>query len=831
MELLSFSKYVAKKRVLLGKSQKQLAETLSYTPQAVSRFESLNSAFPIELLNSLCQFLECGLEDIYHRNLEPSSFKKIAIDWDGLPKELAKARKSTPLTQEAFAEALGISSRVIRNYESGATTPSYQLLERWAKLANLSPMALLEKPKQEIQKPINAPLPFYKKRPILTFLIAVLLIAIPTASISIPLAIRRQADSPTSSEVPSLSLESSETTFSDDTPSTTQESKPAEESASESSIVSSSVDENAPTEDEYTPGVLIENGEVTGYIGSSPHLIIPGHWNGYAVTSIREGAFWNNSVMEEVTIPNTFNKIPTEAFSGAGELKKANLPNTITKIEGGAFRGCWKLSRLDLPEHVTSLGIEAFAGSGIQELYLPATCTSLVWESFQDMNSLESIEVEEGNPYFSSFDRALYVRNQSEMIFCPAKVEGLLTLPKNLKTIHRDLLGLAYSVTGFQVEEGSEYLSAFDTLLYNKEQTELLYCPGQCKSNIMIPKTAKTVDFSLFYNCVNLTEVSVEEGNPYFAFIDGVVYDKGVTRMQYCPQHLGKALNIPETVTFLPYSSLQGADITAFNVEEGNLHYASIDGVLFNKKKTTLLAYPFLRNDSFYQVPEGTETIQNGTFYFHKSLEGVAFPDSLKTIKYGAFEETNLSHVEFGSGLETIEGYAFAFTKLEEVEIPNGVKKIKSGAFSNCSSLVSCSLPDSVEELGDSVFAEDESLRNVSVPPKATNIGDGCFRRCAVSFIDIPEGVTEIRVESFAYCQNLKEVVLPASLQYIRDAAFAECNNLQAFYYRGTEEQFSHINIPEGQKSLLSNPFFYSETEPSDSGNYWHYVDGKPVAW
>ena len=279
MELLSFSKYVAKKRALLGKSQKQLAEALSYTPQAVSRFESLNSAFPIELLNSLCRFLECGVEDIYHRNLEPSSFKKIAIDWDNLPKELAKARKSTPLTQEAFAEALGISSRVIRNYESGATTPSYQLLERWAKLANLSPIALLQKPEPVIQKPINAPLTFYKKRPVLTFLIAVMVIAIPAASISIPLVVKNRLAVTQSSLVETSEpiFESSEpepaSSYGDETSTPSSSNESSSQPSSEPSTSSSQ--EGSPTNEVYTPGILIEEGEVTGYIGQDRHVIIP----------------------------------------------------------------------------------------------------------------------------------------------------------------------------------------------------------------------------------------------------------------------------------------------------------------------------------------------------------------------------------------------------------------------------------------------------------------------------------------------------------------------------------------------------------------------------
>ena len=97
-------------------------------------------------LDPLCKFLECSIDDLLERNLESSAYRKVSIDWDSLPKNLAEARKSSSLSKEAFAEALGISSRVIRNYESGSATPSFQLLESWADLSKKQAADFLKKP-------------------------------------------------------------------------------------------------------------------------------------------------------------------------------------------------------------------------------------------------------------------------------------------------------------------------------------------------------------------------------------------------------------------------------------------------------------------------------------------------------------------------------------------------------------------------------------------------------------------------------------------------------------------------------------------------------------
>ena len=276
MERMPFSKYVAKKRALQGKSQKQLAEALSYTPQAISRFESLNSAFPIELLDPLCKFLECSIDDLLERNLESSAYRKVTIDWDSLPKNLAEARKSSSLSKEAFAEALGISSRVIRNYESGSTAPSFQLLESWADLSKKQAADFLKKPVVVPQKPPHAPLPFYKRRPILIPLIAVVTIAVPAASIAIPFAVKETKRNGSHSEASSLNeesspIEESSVPSSFEVPSSSESesfSSPDEGSSSVSSTESqesSSSSESLPPASYNIEPVLSEDGKTLTY--------------------------------------------------------------------------------------------------------------------------------------------------------------------------------------------------------------------------------------------------------------------------------------------------------------------------------------------------------------------------------------------------------------------------------------------------------------------------------------------------------------------------------------------------------------------------------------
>ena len=63
--------------------------------------------------------------------------------------------------------------------------------------------------------------------------------------------------------------------------------------------------------------------------------------------------------------------------------------------------------------------------------------------------------------------------------------------------------------------------------------------------------------------------------------------------------------------------------------------------------------------------------------------------------------------------------------------------------------------------------------------------------------------------------------------------AFAECNTLEAVYYRGTATQWQAVTIGSDSFVSTTTVYCYSETQPTDTGNYWHYdTDGvTPVKW
>ena len=72
-----------------------------------------------------------------------------------------------------------------------------------------------------------------------------------------------------------------------------------------------------------------------------------------------------------------------------------------------------------------------------------------------------------------------------------------------------------------------------------------------------------------------------------------------------------------------------------------------------------------------------------------------------------------------------------------------------------------------------------DNLHDVVLPASVTDLGTRAFESCIKLFKITMPGVDYIGIESFAHCENLKEIALPKTLGKIRKAAFADCKALE----------------------------------------------------
>ena len=251
--------------------------------------------------------------------------------------------------------------------------------------------------------------------------------------------------------------------------------------------------------------------------------------------------------------------------------------------------------------------------------------------------------------------------------------------------------------------------------------------------------------------------------------------------------------------------------LTEIRAEEDNPAFSSADGVLFNKDKTVLMAYPAGKPEKTYTVPDGVTAIVYGAFSYCEALEKVVLPRSLKTVGDHAFQCCqNLTAVVLPEGLERIGWSAFLYcSSLEEITLPDSLLSIDRCAFSGCKALREIFLPARLGEIGEGAFRECGSLRSFAVAP-----GSGAFAAQDGVLFDrdkttllwypigsgreeyaVPEGVTAIGKDAFQGNRDLRSVVFPASLREIGGAAFTDCGNLTS------------VVIPDGVRTIGSSAF------------------------
>lgn len=197
---------------------------------------------------------------------------------------------------------------------------------------------------------------------------------------------------------------------------------------------------------------------------------------------------------------------------------------------------------------------------------------------------------------------------------------------------------------------------------------------------IKISDNVRIIEDDTFSNCYNLEKVILGEN----------VESIGSGAFSYCGSL--KYIYIPKKVKKLYEGIFYNCyNLERIDVDENNILYTSIDGVVFNKDKSILVCFPKGKSNS-YTIPNGTKSIYDNAFYNCKDLENITFPESLREIGFNSFSECN---------------------NLKEVLLPNNVEDIKMYAFYNCKNLKSVVLGNNIQNIEDSAFENCKNLNKV----------------------------------------------------------------------------------------------------------------------
>ena len=539
-------------------------------------------------------------------------------------------------------------------------------------------------------------------------------------------------------------------------------------------------------------------------------LVIPD-----TVTEIKAYAFYSCDFLTSVTIGNSVESIGNHAFSYCDSLSSVTIGNSVTSIGDDAFDSCTSLSSVnylgtieqwcgitfdDYCANPLCNGAELYLnGELVEDLVIPNTVTEIEDWAFVGCTSLSNVTIPDSVTSVGSY----------AFEYCTSL--SSVTIPDSVTSIgdyafrYCYKLVEVYNLSSLTIKKGSDsngdvgyyaldVYTSLDTpsklstdsngyiIHTNGEEKTLVGYVGS-ESELTLPSGITSINQRAFYGCTSLTSVTIPNS----------VTRTGSYAFHECYNLM--SITIGSSVTSIGYDAFYGC-------------YKLVE----------------VYNLSTLTVEKGSGSNGGISRYALDVYTSLDTPSKISTDSDGYIIHTNGEE-------KTLVGYTGSE---RELTIPSGITSINKFAFYYCSSLTSVTIGNSVTSIGNAAFYGCDSLISVTIGNSVTSIGWGTFYGCtSLTSVTIPDSVTSIGEDAFYNCISLSSVTIGNSVTSIGDEAFNGCISLSTVYYNGTEEEWSGISISGDYNYDLTDAtrYYYSETEPTTSGNYWHYVDGVPTPW
>jgi hypothetical protein len=238
---------------------------------------------------------------------------------------------------------------------------------------------------------------------------------------------------------------------------------------------------------------------------------------------------------------------------------------------------------------VTAIGNEAFAfpNTGLTSISLPNGLVSIGSLAFLD-----------GGFTTISIPNTVTTIGLAAFEDCQALIS--ITIPASVTTLGPGAFSGCNNLTGLSIDPANPNYSTDGFALFDRNKATLIECLASTTGSYVIPGSVTTIGDPGFADCSYLTSVSFPAGVASFS-------------------------------SPYPYLFLDCFNLTQFTVDAANPYFSSDGIALFNKAKTTLIAYS-PGTAGTYVVPAGVTSIADTAFFSCAGLVGVTMPTGLMSI-------------------------------------------------------------------------------------------------------------------------------------------------------------------------------------------------------
>ena len=462
---------------------------------------------------------------------------------------------------------------------------------------------------------------------------------------------------------------------------------------------------------------------------NTPDLAAVAFEEGTQLTSLDNGVFQDASALISVKIPASVTAIGDQAFANTTELTEVTF-DTGPSDEGSTL---------------VSIGAGAFSNSGILEITIPSSVSSIGDQAFANIPQLTNVTFDTG----PSDEGSTLVSIGAGAFSNSGILE--ITIPSSVTSIGDQ--AFANTADLILVSIGAE--STLETI-----GAEAFRSSGL--EEFSIPASVTSIGDNAFANLPFLKQFIVDLENTDFESDSGVLFTAGKTKLIQYP---------------LGYESDSESNLYSYSVPDSVLEIGSY-------------AFSGDFNMRVIQFSEDSllETIGPNSFS-NSGITEFTIPASVTVIGEAAFANTlNLETITFApdSAIERIENSVFENSAISNVRIPESVTAIGIGAF-KASKLTAVTIPASVTTIGEQAFANTLSLGSITFAADSLieQIEKESFASSAITSFSIPDGVASIGVGAFIDASELIEVTIPASVSSVGIDAFSSTTALERVYFLG----------------------------------------------
>lgn len=453
-------------------------------------------------------------------------------------------------------------------------------------------------------------------------------------------------------------------------------------------------------------------------------IIIPN-----TVTKIGNGCFRWCERLTEVVIPMTVRSLGCATFAECTSLRNVYLPQGIEMRYSDPSASCYTFKDsksvnimyknadfyASYTPYQNNAGNQTTAQASQQN-------QNSYGSSAQQASGTQNISGKKVNAYSSSgriYDGTLYYKttggNEIEVTFLEDAINknySITSVEIPAQVVYNNQ---TYTVTaiGESAFEWCENLQSVKIPSTVKELKSFSFSRCKKLSNIALPEGLEIINSYALTNSASLFSITLPRS---LKQIGNYAFDNSKLTEIYIPENVNK-------IGDNPWSGSR--DFRKITVAENNAYFCDIDGVLYDKEITKLIVFP-TKKASTYSIPGSVKTIA-GKAFIYANINSVVIPNGVTKIDGMAFYRCeDLTEVTLPPSLKELTCYTFSYCSLLRNVYLASDCKIKAAKGETCYSFDNSPLVNIVyknQSYFDSYYASHRAptVRPRTAPAYANN--------------------------------------------------------------------------------------------------------------